>query len=204
MLISFRLQKTVPWLRRLFADVSSLRSSWADPSEIHVVNQVAQRHTFFPSKYFGFPCQYPWYYSLSGEAHDFKKCIKLFSFMLFIYPWNPMATVCTIAFYIKKPYILTTEYSFTLRMTRTKKVFPCIKCVCSVFTARCELDLYIQCKLNSVFKGYRSILTNVISTKHWKSQNAYAVRSSVSVSYTISSFNGRATLKRTTEKCQLK
>jgi hypothetical protein len=78
----------------------------------------------------------PWYYSLSGEAHDFKKCIKLFSFMLFIYPWNPMATVCTIAFYIQKPYILTTEYSFTLRMTRTKEVFPCIKCVCAACSLR--------------------------------------------------------------------
>jgi hypothetical protein len=106
--------------------------------------------------------------TLSGKAHDLKKRIKLFSFMLFIYPWSPVATICIIAFYIQKSYTLPTEYSFTFRMTRTKVYFPVYN-VCSMFTTPCELDLNIQCKLNSVFKGYRSILTNVISTKHWQS-----------------------------------
>jgi hypothetical protein len=48
----------------------------------------------------------PWYYSLSGEAQDFKNCTKLFSFVSFIYPRSPVTTICIIAFYIKKPYIL--------------------------------------------------------------------------------------------------
>jgi hypothetical protein len=77
--------------------------------------------------------------------------------MLFIYPCSPVATICNIAFYIQKPYIRPKESSFTFRMTRTKEYFPVYN-VCSMFTTRCELDLYIQCKLNSVFKGHRSIL----------------------------------------------
>jgi hypothetical protein len=57
--INLRLQRTLPRLRRLFADVSSLRSSWADPREIHVCGEqkwhITHTHTHrvlrFPSQY---------------------------------------------------------------------------------------------------------------------------------------------------------
>ena len=55
MRINFRLQKTVPWLRRLFADVSSLRSSWADLSQIHVCGEPSGTTTHIFPRVLRFP-----------------------------------------------------------------------------------------------------------------------------------------------------
>ena len=119
---------------------------------VYVVNKAAPRHTFF-SQYFGFPSQYhstntP--YSLHADAtlnqekHMIKKKFyQTASFLVFVYHTSPVATVCTITFYIQKSYILPTESSLCC-MTHTNNI-PFTQCVRSVFTARCELHQYMQC-----------------------------------------------------------
>jgi hypothetical protein len=88
-------QKSVPWLRRLFADVSSLEvivgrskrdtrmwwTRWHYDTDFAPSTSVSPVSITPPMSVLSSP----WYYSLSGEAQDLKKCIKLFSFVLFIY-----------------------------------------------------------------------------------------------------------------------
>jgi hypothetical protein len=143
MRINFRRQKTLPRLRRLFAEVSSLRSSWADPRELHVCGEKIGTTSHPPAPSTSIPLSVSFHqcpYSLHPDTtlyqtHRILKKLYQIVFFCVVYQWSPVATICTIALYIQKPYILPTEYSFWFRMARTKKYFPAHN-VC----AACLLD----------------------------------------------------------------
>jgi len=182
MRINFRLQKTVPWLWRLFADVSLLRSSSADPREIEVWGEPSGTTTHIFPPVHRFPLsvslhQCPYSLHLDTTLYQEKHRIKIKKYQI-VFFYVVYLSLKPSGYYMyhrvlhSKTLYSANRIQFYVSYDSHKRYLTVTQCACSAFTARCEMYLYMQCKLNSVLKGHRSILTNVISTKQWQSQNA--------------------------------